>query len=121
MSIKPNFIDIYYKNIDPIKLNSVRATRLLGAFLLAFVCRLAAKQSDREEKRQAILQALSELGYEVAEGMETALVKAGKVLLQKGGEPELDLMGQSLTHLLVHAIFSTKDRRPFLRSEEIRD
>ena len=29
-------------------------------------------------------------------------------------------MGQSLTHLLVHAIFSTKDRRPFLRSEEIR-
>ena len=30
-------------------------------------------------------------------------------------------MGQSLTHLLVHAIFSTKDRRPFLRSEQIRD
>jgi hypothetical protein len=30
-------------------------------------------------------------------------------------------MGQSLTHLLVHAIFSTKDRRPFLRSEEIRN
>ena len=30
-------------------------------------------------------------------------------------------MGQSLTHLLVHAIFSTKDRRPFLPSEEIRD
>jgi hypothetical protein len=30
-------------------------------------------------------------------------------------------MRQSLTHLLVHAIFSTKDRRPFLRSEEIRD
>ena len=28
-------------------------------------------------------------------------------------------MGQSLSHLLVHAIFSTKDRRPFLRSEEI--
>jgi REP-associated tyrosine transposase len=30
-------------------------------------------------------------------------------------------VGQSLTHLLVHAIFSTKDRRPFLRSEEIRN
>jgi len=30
-------------------------------------------------------------------------------------------MGQALTHLLVHAIFSTKDRRPFLRSEEIRN
>ena len=33
----------------------------------------------------------------------------------------LNLMGQSLTHLLVHAIFSTKDRRPLLRSEEIRN
>ena len=30
-------------------------------------------------------------------------------------------MGQSLTHLLVHAIFSTKDRRTFLRSQEIRN
>ena len=30
-------------------------------------------------------------------------------------------MGQSLAHLLVHAIFSTKDRRPSLHSEEIRD
>ena len=30
-------------------------------------------------------------------------------------------MGQSITHLLVHAIFSTKDRRPFLRSGEIRN
>ena len=30
-------------------------------------------------------------------------------------------MGQSLAHLLVHAIFSTKDRRPFPHSEEIRN
>ena len=29
-------------------------------------------------------------------------------------------MGQSLSHLLVHSVFSTKDRRPFLRSEEMR-
>jgi putative transposase len=27
-------------------------------------------------------------------------------------------MGQSLSHLLVHSIFSTKDRRPFLRSKD---
>ena len=33
----------------------------------------------------------------------------------------LHLVDQALTHLLVHAIFSTKDRRPFLRSEEIRN
>ena len=29
-------------------------------------------------------------------------------------------MGPSLSHLLIHAVFSTKDRRPFLRSEEMR-
>jgi REP element-mobilizing transposase RayT len=29
-------------------------------------------------------------------------------------------MAQSLAHLLVHSVFSTKERHPFLRSEEIR-
>ena len=29
-------------------------------------------------------------------------------------------MPQSLSHLIVHAVFSTKDRRPFLHSEEFR-
>ncbi|MBV8226040.1 MAG: IS200/IS605 family transposase [Verrucomicrobia bacterium] len=29
-------------------------------------------------------------------------------------------MSQSLSQLIVHAVFSTKDRRPFLHSEEIR-
>ena len=29
--------------------------------------------------------------------------------------------GQSLSHLLVHSVFSTKDRRRFLRSEESRN
>jgi hypothetical protein len=28
-------------------------------------------------------------------------------------------MAQSLSHLIVHAVFSTKDRRALLRSEEI--
>jgi REP element-mobilizing transposase RayT len=31
------------------------------------------------------------------------------------------IVSQSLSHLVVHSIFSTKDRRPFLRSEEIRN
>ena len=30
-------------------------------------------------------------------------------------------MGQSLSHLLVHSLCSTKDRRPFLRSKELRN
>ena len=32
----------------------------------------------------------------------------------------LHAMTQSLSHLIVHAVFSTKDRRALLRSEEIR-
>ena len=32
----------------------------------------------------------------------------------------LYLMSQSLSHLIVHVVFSTKDRRPFLHSEDIR-
>ena len=32
----------------------------------------------------------------------------------------LSVMPQSLSHLIVHAVFSTKDRRPSPRSEEIR-
>jgi putative transposase len=30
-------------------------------------------------------------------------------------------VGQSLSHLLVHSVFSTKDRHPFLRSDDIRN
>ena len=30
-------------------------------------------------------------------------------------------MGQSLSHLLVDSLFSPKDRRPFLRSKELRN
>jgi REP element-mobilizing transposase RayT len=30
-------------------------------------------------------------------------------------------VGQSLSHLLVHSVFSTKDRCPFLRPEDIRN
>jgi putative transposase len=30
-------------------------------------------------------------------------------------------VGQSLSHILVHSVFSTKERRPFLRSEDLRN
>jgi REP element-mobilizing transposase RayT len=30
-------------------------------------------------------------------------------------------MGKSLSRLMIHSVFSTKDRRPFLRSEETRN
>jgi hypothetical protein len=36
------------------------------------------------------------------------------------GKQTFSSMAQSVSHLIVHAVFSTKDRRPFLHSEEIR-
>ncbi len=38
---------------------------------------------DRERKRKAVLESLAELGYETHEGMETALVQAGKLVLRR--------------------------------------
>ena len=46
------------------------------------------EQQKITEKRTAILQALEELGYEVTDGMGTALVSPGSVLVQKDGESE---------------------------------
>ena len=41
---------------------------------------------QREDQRRAILESLTALGYEVTEGMGTALVEAGKIVIHKPGE-----------------------------------
>jgi hypothetical protein len=43
---------------------------------------------ERERKRAAVLESLQELGYEISEEMETALVQAGKVVIHKPGDSE---------------------------------
>jgi hypothetical protein len=43
---------------------------------------------ERERKRQAVLESLAELGYETSEGMGTALVQAGKLVLRRPGEAD---------------------------------
>jgi len=52
----------------------------------------AIQKSDLEqrtaEKRKAVLQALEELGYDVTDGMATALAVPGSVLLQKDTESD---------------------------------
>ena len=40
-------------------------------------------------KRRAILTALAELGYEVREGMETARVKEGKLVMRRAANPQM--------------------------------
>lgn len=46
------------------------------------------KRLDAERRRQAILESLNELGYETQEGMETALVEGGKMVLRKPNEAD---------------------------------
>lgn len=43
---------------------------------------------EHERKRHAILESLSELGYETSEGMETALTQAGKLVIRKPGDTD---------------------------------
>ncbi len=46
------------------------------------------KAAEREEKRRLLLQTLRGMGYEIVEGMETAMQTAGRIVLQHDGEAE---------------------------------
>lgn len=46
------------------------------------------KAAEREEKRRLLLQALQGMGYEIVEGLETALQAAGRIVVQRDGETE---------------------------------
>lgn len=63
----------------------------------AEVCSMAA-----EERRRAVLEGLASLGYEVSEGMMTAWVSGGRVVLRKPANPGygVELSGGSQTDLM---------------------
>jgi hypothetical protein len=46
------------------------------------------KAAEREEKRRLLLQTLQGMGYEIVEGMETAMQTAGRIVVQRDGESE---------------------------------
>lgn len=48
----------------------------------------AERLREHEARRQAVLESLRELGYTPKEGMQTALVKGGRLLMQKGDQEE---------------------------------
>jgi hypothetical protein len=55
-----------------------------------------------EERRRAVLEGLASLGYEVSEGMATAWVEGGRVVLRKAASPGygVELVGGSQSDLL---------------------
>ena len=55
-----------------------------------------------EERRRAVLEGLASLGYEVSEGMATAWVEGGRVVLRRAASPGygVELSGGSQSDLL---------------------
>lgn len=82
------------------------------------------KRAMREEKRRVILEALKELGYDTKEGMEAALMKAGRLEFQRPNDDyavevvvdnELDMLQ---TILVRHAESDDSTEQQRLRDKE---
>ena len=52
-----------------------------------FLIEAEVRAMAAEERRRAVLEGLASLGYEVSEGMATAWVKDGRVVLRKAANP----------------------------------
>jgi hypothetical protein len=46
------------------------------------------EEAAAQAKRQAVLKGLAELGYQVSEGLETAWVRDGKVVIKRASQPD---------------------------------
>jgi hypothetical protein len=67
-----------------------------------FVIEAEVQSMAAEERQRAVLEGLSALGYEVSEGMATAWVDGGRVVLRKAANPGygVELSGGSKSDLL---------------------
>lgn len=67
-----------------------------------FLLEAEVQSMAAEERRRAVLEGLSALGYEVSEGMATAWVDGGRVVLRKAANPGygVELSGGSKSDLL---------------------
>jgi hypothetical protein len=67
-----------------------------------FLVEAEVRAMAAEERRLAVLEGLASLGYEVSEGMATAWVNGGRVVLRKGANPGygVELSGGSKSDLL---------------------
>ena len=76
---------------------SFRGNAALQSLIEAEVRSIAA-----EERRRAVLEGLAILGYEVSEGMATAWVKDGRIVLRRAANPSygVELLGGEQADLL---------------------
>ncbi|MBI5800527.1 MAG: hypothetical protein HZA92_07345 [Verrucomicrobia bacterium] len=78
---------------------------------------------ERERKRQAVLESLAELGYEAHEGMGTALVQAGKLVLRKPGETDyaVEIVTNRDLSMLQTEVIRYGDAEAATEQERLRD
>lgn len=81
------------------------------------------KRMERERKRAAVLESLAELGYETSEGMGTALVQAGKLVLRKPGEADyaVEIVTNRDLSLLQTEVIRFGDAEAATEQERLRD
>lgn len=89
-----------------------------------FLIEAEVQSMAAEERRRAVLEGLSALGYEVSEGMATAWVDSGRVVLRKAASPGygVELSGGSKSDLLqVRAVVfgNSTDTRDTSRDRDI--
>lgn len=78
---------------------------------------------QREHKRRAILESLTALGYETSEGMGTALVEAGKLVIHKPGEADyaIELVSNADLSLVQTAMVRYSDSETLTEQQRLRD
>jgi hypothetical protein len=89
-----------------------------------FLIEAEVQSMAAEERRRAVLEGLAALGYEVSEGMATAWVDGGRVVLRKAANPGygVELSGGSKSDLLqVRAVAfgNSTDARDTTRDRDI--
>jgi hypothetical protein len=89
-----------------------------------FLIEAEVQSMAAEERRRAVLEGLAALGYEVSEGMATAWVDGGRVVLRKAANPGYgaELSGGSKSDLLqVRAVAfgNSTDARDTTRDRDI--
>jgi hypothetical protein len=89
-----------------------------------FLIEAEVRSMAAEERRRAVLEGLASLGYEVSEGMMTAWVSGGRVVLRKTANPGygVELSGGSQTDVMqVRAVGlgNPADRRDARRDKDM--
>ena len=83
----------------------------------------AEARREREFRRRALMESVRSLGYEASEGLETALVKGGRLVLRRPGEDEyaVELVADAELNQLQTALVRYSDTAEMTEQQKRRD